>query len=243
MLLMAQDESEAFWSYRDLLVFLGLAVPSMLGGTLLVKMALTALYISTPHKALELLPGEFLGYAFLYSALAFLFRVEYQRPFWRSLGWRWPARPPAPVILASGVPLALTLAVLGSLLHTPDAPTPMKELLNDRFSLIVAGIFAVTLGPVCEELAFRGLMQPLFIRSLGTAPGIFLSGLGFGLVHLPQYGFTWQHGLLITMAGVAFGWMRWISGSTLGSTLMHSAYNLTLFLGIFAGGDRIPHSW
>jgi uncharacterized protein len=238
----AQDESDVFWGYGDLVVFLGLAVPCLLGGTLLVKVALLALYISTPHKALELLPGQFLGYAMLYTALAFLLRFQYERPFWRSLGCRWPVVR-IPTIVALGSILALSLALLGGLLRTPDAPTPMKELLNDRSSLIAAAIFGVTLGPLCEELAFRGLMQPLFIRSLGIVPGILLSGLGFGLLHLPQYGYTWQHGVLITLAGCAFGWMRWMSRSTLGSTLMHSAYNLTLFLGFFAGGDKVPQSW
>jgi membrane protease YdiL (CAAX protease family) len=238
----AQDESDVFWGYGDLLVFLGLAVPCLLGGTFLVKVALMALYIGTPHKALELLPGQFIGYGLLYAALAFLFRFQYLRPFWRSLGWR---RPEVHIstIVALGSILALSLALVGGLLRTPDVQNPMKELLSDRSSLIAAAIFGVTLGPLCEELAFRGLMQPLFIRSLGVVPGIFFSGLGFGLLHLPQYGYTWQHALLITLAGCAFGWMRWFSRSTLGSTLMHSAYNLTLFLGFFAVGDKAPKSW
>lgn len=238
-----QDEHEIFWNYRDVAVFLGLAVPSLLGGALLVKLAMLAFYISTPHKAFELLPGQFIGYAVLFVLLAFLFRVEYERPFWRSLAWRWPKTPPILTIVMLGSLVALILAILGGLLKTPDGPTPMKELLNDRVSLLVAAFFGVTVGPLCEELAFRGLMQPLFIRSLGVAPGIFLSGLGFGLLHLPQYGYTWQHAVLITLAGSAFGWMRWVSQSTLGSTLMHSAYNLTLFLGFFAVGDKAPHSW
>ena len=46
-----------------------------------------------------------------------------------------------------------------------------------------------------------------------------------------------------SMAGAGFGWMRWISGSTLGSTIMHAAYNLTLFLGFYAGGSKVPQSW
>src|SRR5438093_1472529 len=108
---------------------------------------------------------------------------------------------------------------------------------------LLGGALIVTLGPLCEELAFRGFMQPLFIRSLGVGPGIALSAAGFGLLHLPQYGFTWQHGILITLAGAAFGWMRWISGSTSGSTIMHSAYNLTLFVGFFAAGSNAPRSW
>lgn len=237
-----RHESEAFWSYQDLAIFLGLALPCLLGGGLIVKVALLALYVSSRNKALELLPGQFLGYALLYMALALLFRFEYERPFWRSLGWRWP-RIRIPSIVALGVTLAFSIAILGALLHTPEAPMPMKDLLSDRASVIAVAIFGVTLGPLCEELAFRGFMQPLFIRSLGAAPGILLSALGFGLLHLPQYGFTWQHGVLITLAGAAFGWMRWISESTMGSAIMHSAYNLTLFLGFFAAGSKIPQSW
>jgi len=242
MWLRKQDDSRVFWGYRDLLVFVGLAIVCLIGGALLVKGLLLLLFVNNPHKALELLLGQFLGYALLYSALAFLFRFEYEQPFWQSLGWRRP-RLPLPTILMLGGILALSIGILGALLHTPDVPTPMKDLLSDRVSLVVVAILGVTAGPMCEELAFRGLMQPLFIQTLGVPAGVFLSGFGFGLLHLPQYGYTWQHGILITLAGVCFGWMRQVSRSTLGSTLMHCAYNLTLFLGIFAAGDKAPRSW
>lgn len=243
MWITTQDEDDVFWSYRDLALFIGLAIPCLLGGSLIVKGALLALYISTPHKALELLPGQFLGYGLLYIGLALIFRLEYHRPFWRSLGWRHPTGFGIPFIAVTGSMQAFAIAILGALLKTPETHGPMEQLLSDRISLILVAIFGVTLGPVCEELAFRGFMQPLFLRSLGVAPGIVLSGLAFGLLHLPQYGYTWQHGVLITLAGVGFGWMRSASGSTLGSTIMHSAYNLTLFLGFFAGGSKAPHTW
>jgi len=242
MCLTTHDESEPFWTYQDLALFLGLALPSLLGGAMLVKLAIMALFVGTTHKALELLPGQFLGYGLLYAALAVLFKVEYGRPFWRSLGWRWP-KFSFPSILSLGITLAFSVGILGTLFKTPEVPSAMKELLNDRVSLIAVALFGTTLGPLCEELAFRGFMQPLFIRSLGVAPGIALSAVGFGLLHMPQYGYNWQHGILITLAGAAFGWMRWISGSTLGSTIMHSAYNLTLFAGFFAAGRNVPHSW
>jgi membrane protease YdiL (CAAX protease family) len=235
-----QQESEAFWTYQDLALFLGLALPCLLGGAMIAKLAIVALFMGTTHKALELLPGMFLGYGLLYVALAVLLKLEYGRPFWPSLGWRWPKMSP-PTIVALGITLAFAIGILGNLLKIPESPSPMKELLSDRISLIAVAIFGVTLGPLCEELAFRGFVQPLFIRSLGVAPGIALSALGFGLLHLSQYGYTWQHGILITLAGAAFGWMRWISGSTVGSTIMHSAYNLTLFVGFFAAGSNVPH--
>ncbi len=242
MQLTSSVDNEVFWNYRDLALFLGLAAPCLLGGALLTKVGLLLLYINTPHKALELLPGQFIGYALLFAALAFIFRFEYERPFWRSLRWRRPGFP-IPSIAVLGSVLAFSVALLGALLKTPEVPAPMRELFNDRSSLLAVAVAGVTIGPLCEELAFRGFMQPLFIRTLGVVPGIFLSALGFGLLHLPQYGYDWQHGVLITLAGAGFGWMRWFSGSTLGSTIMHAAYNLTLFLGFYAGGSKIPQSW
>jgi membrane protease YdiL (CAAX protease family) len=242
MLLTTSGEDEAFWGYRDLALFLGLAAPCLLGGALLAKVGLLALYVSTSHKALELLPGQFIGYALLFTALAFIFRFEYERPFWRSLGWRRPEYS-IPSVIALGSALAFAVAMLGALLKAPEVPAPMKELLRDRASLLAIAVAGVTVGPLCEELAFRGFMQPLFIRSLGVVPGIFLSAVGFGLLHMPQYGYDWQHGVLITLAGAGFGWMRWISKSTLGSTIMHAAYNATLFLGFLAAGSKVPQSW
>ncbi len=95
-------------------------------------------------------------------------------------------------------------------------------------------MIGTTIGPLCEELVFRGFMQPLFVRTLGPLVGILITAALFGSLHLAQNQFTWQSGLLITAAGAAFGWMRHISNSTRASTLMHSAYNLAYFLAAFS---------
>jgi membrane protease YdiL (CAAX protease family) len=64
---------------------------------------------------------------------------------------------------------------------------------------------------------------------LGAAAGILGTGALFGLLHAPEYAWSWRHVLLITAAGSAFGWVRYKSGSTAASTFMHAAYNLTQF--------------
>src|SRR6266853_440234 len=126
MQLTGPEEDEVFWNYRDLALFLGLAVPCLIGGAMAVKVVLLALYISTPHKALELLPGQFLGYALLFVALALILRFDYGRPFWRSLGWRWP-KFSIPSMVALGFGLAFSIAIIGALLKTPEPPSAMKE--------------------------------------------------------------------------------------------------------------------
>jgi len=49
-------------------------------------------------------------------------------------------------------------------------------------------------------------------------------------MHLQEYGYSWRHGLLITMAGAGFGWMRQRTGSTKAAALMHATYNCVFFL-------------
>ena len=63
----------------------------------------------------------------------------------------------------------------------------MQELLRDRLSIASIGFFAITLGPLCEELVFRGFLQPLLIRTFGVAAGILLCAVPFALLHGPQY--------------------------------------------------------
>jgi membrane protease YdiL (CAAX protease family) len=241
MLVSGHDEEDVFWGFRDVAIFLGVAIPCLLGGALITTAILAALPIPDPGNAVKGLIAQFIGYGLLFAALSALLRFEYERPFWRSLAWRMPPMPLGTVAFY-GAGLALIIGILGALLKTPEVPGPMRDLLEDPRSLMLVAFFGVTLGPLCEELAFRGFLQPALVKSLGPAAGILISAAAFGILHLPQYGNTWQHGLLLTLAGAAFGLMRWLSRSTLASTVMHCAYNLTLFLGFFAAGGKLPQS-
>jgi membrane protease YdiL (CAAX protease family) len=142
-----------------------------------------------------------------------------------------------------GFVLAFGIALLGHVLHTPDIQTPMRKLLSDRSSVLLIAVFAVTLGPLCEELAFRAFLQPVLVRSFGAPAGIVLAAIPFGVLHLSQYGGSWRHGLLITVAGIGFGWMRHASGSTRAATIMHAAYNFIFFAALFSQKGNLPSSW
>lgn len=231
-----------FWGYGDLFLFVGLTLPSLLAGALIVKAVFAVFHITVANRAFELLPAQFTGYAILFSLLWMLFRFQYGQPFWNSLGWVDPPCTAARVVMM-GVLLAVAVAVASIVLRTPDINSPMKEFLTRRSSVVLLAIFGTTLGPLCEELAFRGFMQPLFVRSLGAVPGILLAALPFGLLHLQQYGWSWRHGLLITLAGAAFGWMRQATNSTKASVVMHVAYNAMFFLALVAQRKDLPHQW
>ena len=235
-------ERYPFWSYADLVVFFGLALPCVLLGVFTVNVFLWIFRLHAHSQALELVPAQFVGYAYLFLVLYALLKLHYGQPFWRSLRWVR-TRPGAARAVLYGFVLAFGVALTGAALRTPDIQTPMKELLSDRSSVLLIAVFAITLGPLCEEIAFRGFLQPVLVRSFGAIAGVLLAAIPFGLLHLSQYGGSWRHGLLITIAGIGFGWMRHASGSTRAAAFMHAAYNFIFFAAMFSQKGSIPHAW
>jgi membrane protease YdiL (CAAX protease family) len=226
-----QPERYPFWGYSDLLLFAGLAVPAMLAGLGVVKI-LVRLSRVPLIPAAELLAGEFAGYAGLFIILLGIFRLQYDRPLWESVGWNHTGIRPM-MLVAAGVTTAIAVAFLAAAIKTPMTENAMTALLKDRVSLILVAIFGVTVGPLAEELIFRGFLQPLLVRSLGTAAGIAVTAIPFGMLHYWQYGRSWRHVILIGAAGAAFGWVKQSTGSTKASTIMHASYNAVLFAGLF----------
>ena len=232
-------ERDPFWSYADLLIFAGLAIPCMLLGLGVVRAAFWILQLHPAVKTWELLAEQFAGFVLLLGALAALFRTQYDRSFWRSLGWFTP-RLPFYSIVASGVGLVIAILLFGALIRTPNTANPLTEMLKDPTSLVLVAIFGTIVAPVWEELIFRGFLQPLLVGSLGAFAGIVATALPFGLLHFQEYGNSWRHVLLISLSGVAFGWMRQATGSTKAAAGMHSAYNASQFaLLLMAKG--LPH--
>ena len=188
----------------------------------------------------ELLPQQLLGYGLLFGALALIFRVQYDRPFWKSLAW-CRTRMPFLWTVIFGFSTAIAVAMLGALIRTPDHQQPDdRTACEDRVSMILHGGLRHHVAPLSEELTFRGFLQPLLVRSLGAVAGIAVAALPFGLLHYQEYGNSWRHAVLIALAGAAFGWMRHATGSTRAATIMHASYNALYFLQLLSG-RTLPH--
>ncbi len=225
--------TEPTWNYNDLVLFIFLAMVSIGAAQLLTYCAVSALHLSKAERPLALMPAQVLLYVFLFAALFGILKLQYGRPVLESLAWvDFPFTAVAP--LALGFLLAYANGLASRLLHTPELDTPIQHLFDRRVTAIEFGLIGTTIGPLCEEFVFRGFIQPLFVRSLGPVIGITITAALFGSLHLAQNGFAWQAGLVITFAGIAFGWMRQVSGSTRASTLMHSGYNFIVFVAAFS---------
>jgi uncharacterized protein len=230
-------ENYPFWGYLDLAGFVIIALLALLAESLLATAILSVIHV---RKFLIELPAQLLLYGFLLGLLSVIFRRYYGRPFWQSLRWV-PTGLSVPALVTCGVLLGFGVMAASVLLKTPDIDSPMKELLSDKTSMVLIAVFGTTLGPLCEEIIFRGFLQPLLVRSFGAVAGVVTAAVPFGLLHLQQYGNSWRHVLLITMAGAAFGWMRYRTGSTKAAVIMHAAYNGVFFV-LLAVQQAVPHA-
>lgn len=223
------EDRRPFWGWSDVALFASLALPCIFLASALTRL-LFLCSPTPPGEATRAMTLQALGYIMWFVGLWLLLKLRYDQPFWRSMGWRVPWPYPGWTLLLGPV-LVLVILGLGALLRTPVIDNSIQQLLRDRWSVILVGAFAVTIGPLAEELMFRGFLQPVAMRTFGSWAGIALASAPFALLHGPQYQWSWQHIALLFLASYTFGVVRWRAGSTAASTLVHAGYNLTFYLG------------
>jgi uncharacterized protein len=224
---MTEPNESPFWSYEDLALLLSAILPCYIGAYMLMRIS------GVTSKEGQTLISQSALYLLLHFALYLLVAWRYRKPFWRSLGWVRPVRG-AWWCVVGGPLLAIAVSVLGAAFHAPEVPDPIKNLITGREALIIVMLFGVVVGPVYEEIFFRGFLFPLLAKTFGVAAGVILSAVPFALLHGPQYQWAWQQLVLVGIAGVAFGFVRSQTGSTAASTILHSCFNLTQFVAFLA---------
>jgi membrane protease YdiL (CAAX protease family) len=106
-------------------------------------------------------------------------------------------------------------------------------------------MLAVALGPVLEEVIFRGylftaalLLTRRMSPSMSAASSIIGVALVFSIAHLTTAGTTALQLCCIVLTGCLYGWVRFRYRSTAASALAHAAYNLALYLSYWSGLSR-----
>lgn len=102
----------------------------------------------------------------------------------------------------------------------------VKMYTSARAANALALFFAavVVVAPVVEEIVFRGfLFRGLSATRLGVAGAIVLISATWAVIHV-QY--DWVQLGQIFLIGLLLGWLRWASGSTLLTILLHVLTNL-----------------
>jgi membrane protease YdiL (CAAX protease family) len=103
---------------------------------------------------------------------------------------------------------------------------------KEQGGLVLLWTAFVIAAPLSEEIVFRGFLFRGWVRSpRGVWPGILLISAFFAALHI-QYDLF---GIVqVFFIGVALGWARWWSGSTVLTILMHATINLWATIQSFA---------
>jgi uncharacterized protein len=187
--------------------------------------------------ALALL-AELLTYLAVAAYMFLLVEGKYHVRFGEAIRWNWPSKAVAG-FLGIGV-LMLTLDFLSRFLPMPKT-TPFDQFFAHPSDAYLTAIFAVTLGPLMEELFFRGFLYPVLARRIGVFWGILLTALPFGLIHAVQYGYAWGAVLVIFLVGVILTTVRAVTKSVGASFLAHVGYNGALMVLAAIATDGFRH--
>jgi membrane protease YdiL (CAAX protease family) len=205
---------------------------------------LAALVVAYPHenwlevarKPVLALLSEFLSYVVVAVYMIMLVEGKYRQRFWRAIQWNWGSA--RWWMLGVGM-LTVLIDVLGRFLPMPKT-SPFDEFFSRPRDAYLIAIFAVTLGPLMEELFFRGFFYPVLARKTSVAWAVVLTAIPFGLLHYLQYR-SWGAVLLITLVGVVLGTVRAMTKSVAASFLVHVGYNGTLMTLAAVATDGFRH--
>ena len=128
-----------------------------------------------------------------------------------------------------GVLLA-TMAVIKLIGWEPE-PQPVFELLyaEPRSSVVWYAMWLVMLlGPVAEEVVFRGVAYTMLKRRVGIGWAIVLSGVLFALLHVDPVGFV-----PIAVLGMLLAYLYEQTGSLVPSIAVHMAHNSVMVFMVY----------
>ena len=239
-----QPDENPVWNGWDVLLIAVLAVLSVIVLQVLILVGAKELiyqhlsWKALTQKAVLAILAQFLAYMVLAIYMVALVEGKYHVRFWSAIRWNWPGSQWK--LFGLGALVLLALNLLGHFLPMPQS-TPFEDLFKHPRDAYLMSVFAITFGPLMEELFFRGFLYPVLARRMGVAWGIFFTALPFGLIHMFQYGYAWGVVLLIFLMGVVCTAVRAATGSVASSFLVHVGYNATEMLLFAIATDGFRH--
>jgi membrane protease YdiL (CAAX protease family) len=108
-----------------------------------------------------------------------------------------------------------------------EAPASKIEILikNRSISNTILLIVVAFIGPVVEEVFFRGFLYSAFKKNWGVLPALFISSVLFSVVHLQVYSF-----IPLFLIGWLLAYLFEKTRSLFPAIFLHAVYNLILIL-------------
>lgn len=149
-------------------------------------------------------------------------------------------RPSTPTFYIAAVALGLVLPPLGGwitqwLAHGHPVTQNVEQLGHSATPglRMVLALMVVSIGPLVEELLFRGALLSALLRRLPPGWAVAACVLLFGAVHLPGLHFKWYALPDLMLLALALCWLRLKSGSLWPSVLAHGVNNAVAMIALF----------
>lgn len=212
--------------------------------------------------------GQIAAYVITLALAYFAFPVFWGRPFLNGLKWNAPAAK----LSFAGLGLVLGFMAQGVTVLLPhQKELPIEASFHNPATIWLLAAFGVVLGPVFEEVLFRGFLLPAlavavdFVRiprdpdptvslenlvawrsrsdfsGLALIVSSVLTSLVFALLHAQQLGWTWSAVALLASVSGILCYVRIRTNSVAASSLVHGCYNLSLFLTLFVSTGGFRH--
>jgi membrane protease YdiL (CAAX protease family) len=139
--------------------------------------------------------------------------------FWPALGWAFVAY--MTFVIAA-------LAIQG-IFGAPDDQELVTELRAEDSLIVLIGFAALTcfVAPIAEEFFFRGFMFRVLAERMHVAWATLITGVAFGIVHLP--GGDLVSVLALGILGALLCLLLWRTGSLLPCIMLHAFFNSIAF--------------
>jgi membrane protease YdiL (CAAX protease family) len=142
------------------------------------------------------------------------------------LGLKWPTR----TELAIGVVLTAGLIIIGNGISWALGRNIITNFQSDIYRtasaagwLVLLWLAVVVVTPIGEEILFRGFLFRGWLRSPRDAwPVILITALLWAIVHVQYDAYVIAQ---VFVFGVMLGWLRWTTGSTILTILLHAMIN------------------
>jgi uncharacterized protein len=217
------------------------------------------LLVSMTSDARLAIPAQILTYTLVVLAAVIIFPLFWRKPFAQGIQWNAQvARSKFVMLLALGLGIGFGITLLGNYLPMPKDPPIMRDMMGSPLGAWMMLVFGISFAPLTEELAFRGFLLPGLIHTLrwlmqreilspealswATIPlSVLLTTIPFALLHSAQVSQAWAPLLLIGIVSIALCVVRLRLQSVAASTVVHAAYNFTLFAGLLLQTDGFRH--
>jgi membrane protease YdiL (CAAX protease family) len=148
--------------------------------------------------------------------------------------WTWSA-----VAVALGVGLNVVASLLREVIEritpTSDAEKAFQETLlrHDSASKVIILFLVIgVVGPLWEELFYRGVLFEFLERHVGSTVAVWFSSLTFTLTHA-----AYRDWLPLLLVALGLGYLRQRASALLPSALLHITFNcMTLLALVFGEG-------